>query len=211
MAHLSAQPRAEYCRHGSVRCSNDWLRSALCLCHYSTRPQRPCLDQRHNKSDSRMDRASDNGSIPLEWGAALPHPRSGSNLWRHRNRPIASHGIRDKPVAPASPWQNGFVERLIGSIRRECVDHFIVLGEAHLCHILRTYAHYYNDIRTHRSLDKDAPTLAPFSGSDLSIHTRSLADFITITSGFRFSVHTSGRIQITSGRIQTPCWELHKH
>jgi hypothetical protein len=47
--------------------------------------------------------------------------------------------------------------RLIGSIRRECVDHIVVLGEAHLCRILRSYARYYNDIRTHRSLDKDAP------------------------------------------------------
>jgi transposase InsO family protein len=72
-------------------------------------------------------------------------------------RRMRAMGIRDKPTAPASPWQNGFAERLIGSIRRECVDHFIVLGEAHLRHILRTYARYYNHIRTHRSLDKDAP------------------------------------------------------
>ena len=72
-------------------------------------------------------------------------------------RRMRAMGIRDKPTAPASPWQNGCAERLIGSIRRECVDHFIVLGEAHLRHILRTYARYYNDIRTHRSLDKDAP------------------------------------------------------
>ena len=62
-----------------------------------------------------------------------------------------------KPTAPASPWQNGFVERLIGSIRRECVDHIIVLGEVHLRQILKSYARYYNDIRTHRSLNKDAP------------------------------------------------------
>jgi hypothetical protein len=66
-------------------------------------------------------------------------------------------GIRDKPTAPASPWQNGFAERLIGSIRRECVDYFIVVGEAHLRRILRAYADYYNGIRTHRSLAKDAP------------------------------------------------------
>src|SRR5450756_1259396 len=72
-------------------------------------------------------------------------------------RRIRAMGIRDKPTAPASPWQNGFAERLIGSIRRECVDHFIVLGEAHLRRILRSYACYYNNIRTHRSLDKDAP------------------------------------------------------
>jgi transposase InsO family protein len=72
-------------------------------------------------------------------------------------RRLGAMGIRDKPTAPASPWQNGFAERLIGSIRRECVDHFVVLGEAHLRRILRAYAHYYNDIRTHWSLDKDAP------------------------------------------------------
>jgi transposase InsO family protein len=66
-------------------------------------------------------------------------------------------GIRDKPTAPASPWQNGFAERLIGSIRRECVDHILVLSEAHLRRILKAYARYYNDIRTHWSLDKDAP------------------------------------------------------
>jgi transposase InsO family protein len=70
-------------------------------------------------------------------------------------------GIRDKPTAPASPWQNGFAERLIGSIRRECVDHLIVLGEAHLRRILRAYARYYNDIRTHWSLAKDAPLSRP--------------------------------------------------
>jgi transposase InsO family protein len=70
-------------------------------------------------------------------------------------------GIRDKPTASASPWQNGFAERLIGSIRRECLDHFVVLGEAHLRRILRAYARYYNDIRTHRSLYKEAPVSRP--------------------------------------------------
>ena len=76
-------------------------------------------------------------------------------------RRLRAMGIRDKPIAPASPWQNGFAERLIGSIRRECVDHLIVVGERHLRRILRTYAVYYNDIRTHRSLDKDAPAFRP--------------------------------------------------
>jgi transposase InsO family protein len=72
-------------------------------------------------------------------------------------RRLRAMGIRDKPIAPASPWQNGFAERLIGSIRRECMDHLVVLGEAHLRRILRAYARYYNYIRTHRSLNKDAP------------------------------------------------------
>ncbi|HZC96965.1 MAG TPA: integrase core domain-containing protein [Bradyrhizobium sp.] len=56
-------------------------------------------------------------------------------------RRLRAMGIRDKPTAPASPWQNGFAERLIGSIRRECVDHVIVLGEAHLRRSLKSYAH----------------------------------------------------------------------
>jgi hypothetical protein len=76
-------------------------------------------------------------------------------------RRLRAMGIRDKPIAPASPWQNGFVERLIGSIRRECVDHIIVLGEAHLRRILKSCARYYNETRTHLALDKDAPVSRP--------------------------------------------------
>ena len=72
-------------------------------------------------------------------------------------RRLRAMGIRDRPTAPAPPWQNGFAERLIGSIRRESVDHMIVLGEAHLRRILKSYARYYNGFRTHRSLNKDAP------------------------------------------------------
>ena len=66
-------------------------------------------------------------------------------------------GIRDRPIAARSPWQNGYVERLIGSIRRECLDHVVILGERHLRTILNLYADYYNNVRTHLSLDKDAP------------------------------------------------------
>jgi transposase InsO family protein len=76
-------------------------------------------------------------------------------------RRLHAMGIRDKPIAPASPWQNGFAERLIGSIRRECLDHLVVLSETHLRRILQAYARYYNKIRTHRSLDKDAPISRP--------------------------------------------------
>lgn len=72
-------------------------------------------------------------------------------------RRLAAMGIRDRPTAPRSPWQNGHVERLIGSIRRECLDHVVVLGEAHLRRVLTAYADYYNELRTHRSLAKDAP------------------------------------------------------
>ena len=82
-------------------------------------------------------------------------------------RRLRAMGIRDKPTAPASPWQNGFAERLIGSIRRECLDHVIVLGEVHLRRILRSYADYYNGVRTHRSLDKDASVFRPVQRTDV--------------------------------------------
>jgi transposase InsO family protein len=76
-------------------------------------------------------------------------------------RRLRAMGIRDKPIAPASPWQNSYAERLIGTIRRDCMDHIIVLGEVHLRRILNCYADYYNRVRTHRSLDKDAPAFRP--------------------------------------------------
>ena len=72
-------------------------------------------------------------------------------------RRLRAMGIRDRPTAPRSPWQNGYCERLIGSIRRDCLDHVVVFGEQHLRHLLRSYANYYNQARTHLSLNKDAP------------------------------------------------------
>jgi len=59
-------------------------------------------------------------------------------------RRVRSLGIRDHPTSARSPWQNGYVERLIGSIRRECLDHIVVTGEQHLRHILKCYMEYYN-------------------------------------------------------------------
>jgi len=70
---------------------------------------------------------------------------------------LAAMGIRDHPIAPRSPWQNGHAERLIGSIRRECLDHIVVFGGPHLRRILAAYAVYYNELRTHLSLGKDSP------------------------------------------------------
>ena len=61
-------------------------------------------------------------------------------------RRLRAMGVRDRPITPRSPWQNGHVERLIGSIRRECLDHVVVLGERHLRHLLAKYATYYNGV-----------------------------------------------------------------
>src|SRR5258708_37351945 len=83
--------------------------------------------------------------------------RDRDRIYSAVTRRLRAMGIRDSPITPASPWQNGVAERLIGSIRRESVDHMIVLDEAHLRRILKSYAHYYNGVRTHRSFNKYAP------------------------------------------------------
>jgi hypothetical protein len=98
-------------------------------------------------------------------------------------RRLRAMGIRDRPTAPRSPWQNGHAERLIGSLRRECLDHLVVFGEQHLRHVLRSYAEYYNSARTHLSLAKDAPICRSLGAF---FRFRSSADCITIMSGSDF-------------------------
>jgi transposase InsO family protein len=100
---------------------------------------------------------------------AFPWDSAPTHLIRDRDacyghavrRRLTAMGIRDHPIAPRSPWQNGYAERLIGSIRRECLDHVVILGEAHLRQVLKAYAAYYNNVRTHLSLGKDAPLIRP--------------------------------------------------
>jgi len=77
------------------------------------------------------------------------------------SRQVASARLREVLTAPASPWQNAYAERVIGTIRRECLDHTIILGERHLRRTVRRYVDYYNGVRTHLSLDKDAPKVRP--------------------------------------------------
>jgi transposase InsO family protein len=78
--------------------------------------------------------------------------------FRHR---VKGMGIEDVRTAPHSPWQNPFEERLIGSVRRECLNHVFVFGERRLCRILTRYLAYYHQARIHLALDKDAPDLRP--------------------------------------------------
>ncbi len=66
-------------------------------------------------------------------------------------------GICDRPISPRSPWQNPYAERLIETLRRDCLDHVLIFGARLLRRILTSYSCYYNETRTHLSLDKDAP------------------------------------------------------
>jgi len=78
-------------------------------------------------------------------------------------RRVAGMGIKEVIIAPWSPWQNAYAERVIGSVRRECLDHVIVLNERHLRRILNRYLDYYHSSRTHLSLSKDTPGTRPIS------------------------------------------------
>ncbi|MCP4379045.1 MAG: transposase [bacterium] len=88
--------------------------------------------------------------------------RDGDGLYSERvTRRIESLGIDEVVTAPASPWQNAYVERVIGTLRRELFDHVIVLNERHLKRLMSSYLDYYHSWRTHQSLDRDAPDGRP--------------------------------------------------
>jgi len=88
--------------------------------------------------------------------------RDGDGIYGDRvKRRLVSLGISEIVTAPASPWQNAYVERVIGSLRRELLDHVVVLNQRHLKRLLSSYLDYYHPWRTHRSLDQDAPAGRP--------------------------------------------------
>lgn len=106
-----------------------------------------------------------------EWAAqqfieAFPYDAAARYLLRDNDaiygeafrKRVESLGIQEVRTAYQSPWQNGYVERLIGSVRRECLDHVIVFEERHLLRLLRSYFHYYHESQAHLSLDGDTPT-----------------------------------------------------
>ena len=98
---------------------------------------------------------------------------------------LRAMGIRDRPTSFHSPWQNGYVERLIGSVRRECTDHLIVFNAEHLQRILAGYAAYYNEMRTHVSLEKDAPVTRPVERRSWPIRSLAGSTTDTLESSFR--------------------------
>src|SRR5499426_2877345 len=100
---------------------------------------------------------------------------------------IRAMGIRDRPISPRSPWQNPYAERLIGTLRRECLDHVLIYSERHLRRILSLYSLYYNETRTHLGLGKDAPLRRAVQRSGAIVtEPESCADCITATRGYDF-------------------------
>jgi putative transposase len=93
-------------------------------------------------------------------GRYLLRDRDASYGWDFRNR-VETMGITEVVTAPRSPWQNPYVERVIGSIRRECLDHIVIFNERHLRRVLNSYRDYYHRSRTHLSLQKDCPDPRP--------------------------------------------------
>ncbi len=108
---------------------------------------------------------------------AFPNDTAPSYLLRDRDHVYGEpfrHRVKGMRIdeiltTPHSPWQNPFVERLIGSVRRECLDHIVVLGERHLRRILARYFTYYHRARTHLALDKDAPDRRPIESPELGM------------------------------------------
>jgi hypothetical protein len=120
--------------------------------------------RRNRTSECRMACPSTDRSLWLERSAAISRSRSRRCIWRGLHPAPCSNGYTGSTdlgtIALAkrlSPWQNGYAERLIGSIRRDCLDHVVVFGERHLRQLLDSYQKYYNEGRTHLSLRKDAP------------------------------------------------------
>ena len=130
-------------------------------------------------------------SKQLEWSEKVSEEQVAL-VWRCTRcghdifvRRVRSLGISDHPTSARSPWQDGYAERLIGSIRRECLDHVVVVGEQHLRHLLMCYMTYYNVMRTHLSLGKDAPVRRLIQRTRrIEVRHLSLVDCTINTYGF---------------------------
>ena len=114
--------------------------------------------RRDQAPDGGVAGATDRGGIPVGDGAPAylvrDNDRACGVVFTSRVRAM---GIRDRPIFPGSLWLNSYVERLIGTLRRDCLDHVLIFSERHLRGILSLYAGYYNRTRTHLGLRKDAP------------------------------------------------------
>ena len=107
-------------------------------------PTRSCANLRRGvRCPGGVAGATDRGGISVEYGAELLRDNDGAYGQAFTGR-VRAMGIRDRPISPRSPWQNPYVERLIGTLRRDCLDHVLIFGERHLRQVLTSYSVYYN-------------------------------------------------------------------
>ena len=123
----------------------------------AARASADCSHRHHGTPDCGVGRATDPGGLSVGDSTTVYDPRSGSCVRYCLSFADKAMGIEEVVTAPRSPWQSPYVERVIGSIRRECLDHVIVLNERHLRAILLSYIDYYQRSRTHLALGKDTP------------------------------------------------------
>jgi Integrase core domain len=165
LANIPAQPCGSHRGHRSLRGSNSDVRVSICVPRIGTWSTTATLVRGDPAPDRGVAGAADRGGIPLGPGATYlvrDNDRAYGQVLTNRVRAM---GIRDRPISPRSPWQNAYVERLIGTLRRECLDHVLIYGERHLRRILTLYSLYYNETRTHLGLGKDAPLRRPVQRS----------------------------------------------
>ena len=120
--------------------------------------------ERSELTEGRGARSSDGGTA-RQLVEAFPEDSAPKYILRDRNgiyseafaRRLERMGMREIRIAPRAPWQNPFVERVIGSIRRECLNHFLIVNERHLRWLLSAYLLYYNTVRPHQALEQNAP------------------------------------------------------
>jgi hypothetical protein len=141
LAGFPAQSHRPHRRRRSVRRSDGRVQIALRAGHPASGAATTRLDQCDSKSNRRVDRPADYRSIPMGWAPHYLIRDRDTSYGTAVTRRLRAMGIRDRPITARSPWQNGHIERLIGSIRRECLDHIVVLGERHLRHLFGELRH----------------------------------------------------------------------
>jgi hypothetical protein len=153
-------------RHRSVRFRFDRMYNRYSIVRHIPRPMVRTSNEVSDRADQN-ERSPSRVKRVLRRVAQRPYGtvngrRQGSELSEGTSdemfiRRVRSIGIQNRPTSPRSPWQNAYAGQLIGSIRRECVDHIVVFGERHLRRVLLSYMDHHDETRTHLSLNKDAP------------------------------------------------------
>lgn len=157
---LPSQSCGQYCVDRLVRGADDLVSAVIRAFDPATCTARAAVGRSNRPSDCRM---AQQFTEAFGWRDAPRYvvrdrDRIYGARFIHRVRAMS---IRDRPTSARSPWQSGYAERLIGSIRRDCLDHVVVFSERHLRTLLGCYQTYYNECRTHLSLGKDAPLSRP--------------------------------------------------